>query len=184
MTKLSNYLTRKLRLAVNQQKSAVDRPWNRQFLGYTVTNNKQPKLRVPSEHEKALKAKARLILRPGRGQAVRQTLEKLAPKIRGWASFYQLCDVKPAFVRFDEWLRRRIRAIFWRHWKRPGTRFRELTQRGLSRPHARKCAGNGRGPWWNAGASHMNRAIPAAAMRDLGWLSLLEEYQRLKKSAV
>jgi hypothetical protein len=130
-----------------------------------------------------MRAKAKPLLRTGRGRKVAMTMANLAPKIRGWASYYKLCDAKAAFERFDEWLRRRIRVIYWRQWKRPNTRRKELIRRGIDPERAWKSASNGRGPWWNSGGPHMNHAIPTRALRALGYISLLEEFQRLKSSA-
>jgi RNA-directed DNA polymerase len=183
MESMTRFLSKKLRLSVNQQKSAVDRPWRRQFLGYSVTNEKRAPLRISRDREQRLRVKARMILRPGRGRKIAETLKLLAPKIRGWAGYYQLCDVKRALEDFDKWMRRRIRAIYWRQWKRPGTRFKEMLKRGLNFERARKSAGNGRGPWWNAGASHMNCSITTRELRANGYVSLLEAWQRLKRSA-
>jgi RNA-directed DNA polymerase len=183
MNSMTHFLAQRLRLQVNLKKSAVDRPWKRQFLGYSVTADRKAPLRIAPDREKRMRVRARQILRPGRGRNIAQTVALLAPKIRGWAAYYQLCDVKAAFERFDGWVRRRIRAIYWRQWKWPRTRFKELRKRGLDRQQAARSAGNGRGPWWNAGAPHMNLAVPTRCMRTLGYVSLLEELQRLKCSA-
>jgi RNA-directed DNA polymerase len=91
--------------------------------------------------------------------------------------------VKAPFELLDEWVRRKLRCILWRQWKRPKTRARELRRRGLDVERARLSAGNGRGPWWNAGASHMNQAVPTAYFRRLGLLSFIEEHRRLARSA-
>ncbi len=97
---------------------------------------------------------------------------------RGWVAYFRMADVKASFADVDKWLRRKLRCIMWRQWKRPRTRVRELRRRGLELARARASAFNGRGPWWNAGASHMHAAVPTAALRQLGLLSLLEEHQR------
>lgn len=183
MASLTRFLGRRLRLEVNQQKSAVDRPWRRQFLGYSVLIQKHAPLTIAPDRERRLKSKARPVLKMGRGRKISQTLANLASKIRGWASYYKLCEAKAAFERFDEWLRRRIRAIYWRQWKRPKTRVKEMMKRGIDYERARKSASNGRGPWWNAGAPHMNQAIDTRRLRALGYVSLLEEFQRIKRSA-
>ena len=86
------------------------------------------------------------------------------------------------FDRLDDWLRRRIRLLFWRHWKRYQTRIKEMVRRGLSYTRAKQSAGNGRGPWWNSKASHMNQAVPTKELRRLGCVSILDEIQRLKCS--
>lgn len=181
LTSVTRFLRKKLRLKVNEEKSTVDRPWNRVFLGYTMTPHRDPKLRVPPVKEKRLKQKFRPLLRKGRGSSLRSTLPELSAKIRGWVTYYRLCDVKAAFERLDQWMRRRVRAILWRQWKNPWTRRRELIRRGVDERRASIGAFNGRGPWWNAGASHMNEAIKTRQLQAAGLLSFQEEFQRLKR---
>lgn len=89
-----------------------------------------------------------------------------------------LAEVKACFEELDQWLRRKLRCIKWRQWKKWRTRLHELRRLGLDPERARASACNGRGPWWNAGASHMNHALPIAELRKLGLLSLLEEHRR------
>jgi hypothetical protein len=183
MASLTGFLWKRLKLKVNPQKSAVDRPWKRQFLGYSVLAKKTAPLVVSRDREKRMKSKLKPIFRMGRGSSITDTMRRIAPKIRGWAAYYHLCEAKAAFERFDEWLRRRIRCLYWRHWKRNRTRYKELKTRGLTRQQAWTSATNGRGPWWNAGAPHMHLTITTAYLRTIGYVSLLEEYQRLKSSA-
>lgn len=182
MQSVTDFLTTRLKLRVNQDKSAVDRPWKRQFLGYSMTAARDPKLRVSPDREKRLKKKLRPFLRVGRGRSVEDSLRRLAPTVKGWVNYFKLCDVKAAFERLDAWLRRRIRVIYWRQWKGYKTRLKEMVKRGLQYARAKLSAGNGRGPWWNSGASHMNQAVPTGELRGLGYVSVLEEYQRLKCS--
>ena len=82
--------------------------------------------------------------------------------------YYRLSEVRGRFEHLDEWLRRRLRSILWRQWKRRWTRFKELTQRGIELNRAWRSVSNGHGPWWNAGASHMHQAVPAHALRAMG----------------
>ncbi len=88
-------------------------------------------------------------------------MRELAPKLRGWVAYYKLAEVRGVFEELDGWIRRRLRTILWRQWKRPFKRYTMLRKRGIPEKTARKSAGNGRGPWWNAGARHMNFAYPA-----------------------
>lgn len=182
MASITKFLSIRLKLGVNEKKSAVARPWNRQFLGYSMTRDTKPKLRVAPDREKRFKRGLKPLLRAGRGRAIVGSLKRIAPIIRGWVGYFKLSDVKAAFERLDQWMRRRIRALFWRHWKRPKTRFRGMLKRGVSFDRARISAGNGRGPWWNAGAAHMNLTIPTKELRKLGLVSFLEEFQRVKCS--
>lgn len=179
MASLERFLRERLRLQVNRAKSAVARPWERKFLGYSVTNHHQPKLKVAAESVKRFKAKLRQMFHKGRGRALRTVVKDLAPVIRGWIGYYRLAEVKGVFEDLDQWIRRKLRGILWRQWKRWRTRLRELCRRGIDRARAAASALNGHGPWWNAGASHMNEAVPTSALRQLGLMSLLEEHRRL-----
>jgi RNA-directed DNA polymerase len=179
MASLERFLTERLRLRINRAKSAVARPWGRKFLGYTVTVHRKAKLRVAPQSVRRFKDKLRPILRAGRGRSLRWVIEELKPVIRGWAAYFRMVEVKASFEALDQWLRRKLRCILWRQWKRPKTRFKRLVARGIDRDRAAKTAGNGRGPWWNAGASHMNQAVPTRMFQRLGLVSLLEEHRRL-----
>jgi RNA-directed DNA polymerase len=182
MASLEGFLTERLRLKVNREKSAVARPWDRTFLGYSFTVEHDTKPRVARRSVQRLKDKLRSVLRTGRGRRLSDTIATLVPIIRGWTAYYRLSRVKNVFEELDQWLRRKLRAVLWRQWKRNRTRFDELRRRGLTAEHARLGAGNGRGPWWNAGASHMNLAVPLSAMHQLGLVSFVEEHRRLARS--
>ena len=183
LTSIERFLKDRLRLTVNREKSAVDRPWNRKFLGYTVTTHFQPKLKVAPQAVKRLKTRLRVLLRMARGRNLGQTIQSLRPMLLGWTSYFRKAEVRLTFEALDQWLRRKLRAILWRQWKRPWTRAKELTRRGLARERAWTSATNGHGPWWNAGASHMNQALPTRYFRHLGLISLSEESQRLACSS-
>jgi RNA-directed DNA polymerase len=176
---LEKFLSKRLRLTVNRAKSAVARPWERKFLGYSVTVHRAPKLKVSPQSIKRLKDKLRPLLRAGRGRSLARVCRELGPVLRGWVAYYRLSDVKAAFEALDEWLRRKLRCIVWRQWRRARTCFKELCRAGLDRERAAASAYNGHGPWWNAGASHMNHALPTRTLRTAGLISLLEEHRRL-----
>jgi len=182
MASLEGFLTKRLRLKVNRDKSAVARPWDRTFLGYSFTVDREPKLKVARRSVQRLKDKLRATFRTARGRRLKDTIATLVPIIRGWTAYYRLSRVGNVFEELDQWLRRKLRAVLWRQWKRNRTRFDELRRRGLTAEHARLGAGNGRGPWWNAGASHMNAAVPILALRQLGLVSFVEEHRRLARS--
>lgn len=180
LTSLERFLAKRLRLRVNREKSAVARPWQRKFLGYTVTMHREPKLRVAPQSIHRLKARLRQRWRAGRGRSLSRTVADLTPLLRGWVGYFRLAEVKSSFEELDAWLRRRCRCILWRQWQRPRTRAKELMRRGLDATRAYVSAYNGHGPWWNAGASHMHAAVPTAALRAWGLLSLLDEQRRLQ----
>jgi RNA-directed DNA polymerase len=179
---ITNFLEKRLRLKVNEEKSSVDRPWNRSFLGYSMTSQKMPRLKVSRESERRLRAKLRSAFRKGRGRNLKRFVDDLRPLLRGWVTYFRLAEVKRVFEELDAWLRRRLRCVLWRQWKRPRTRARNLAQRGLSADRAWRSAYNGRGPWWNSGSSHMNAAFPRAFFDSLGLVSLLHRHRALQRT--
>jgi RNA-directed DNA polymerase len=187
MESLTRFLMKRLRMRVNGEKSAVDRPWKRDFLGYTMTWHNQPRLKVASNSIKKIKTHIREVIRKGRGRSLRKVMEELTPLLRGWVNYFRLSAVKIAFEEMDGWIRRKLRSILWRQWKKPRTRAKKLTERGIDKVRAYSSAYNGRGPWWNAGASHMNTAFPTKWFAQQGLVSLLAEHLRfanLSRTAV
>jgi RNA-directed DNA polymerase len=183
MASLTRFLAERLKLKVNGDKSAVDRPWNRTFLGYTMSAHKVPRLWIEHQSVARLRDKLRALFRVGRGRAIDATIKDLAPILRGWIAYFRLTDGKGILEELDRWVRRRLRCILWRQWKRPPTRFMRLMQRGLTEQRARDGASNGRGPWWNAGASHMGEAFRNAFFDKLGLVSLQKELRRLNHAS-
>jgi RNA-directed DNA polymerase len=182
MASLEGVLKKRLRLKVNWEKSAVGRPWKRKFLGYRTTTNRKPKLKPDPKSVKRLKLKLRELFRRGRGWSLARTIRELNPILRGWGNYYRLADVEGVFEELDQWVRRRLRLLLWRQWKRPRTRAKELQKRGLDPDRAKISAYNGRGPWWNAGSRHMmNQAVPTSALHQMGLVSLLQQHRRLKR---
>lgn len=175
MSSLKRYLGKRLRLQVNEAKSSVARPWQRTFLGYSMTFHQTPKLTVAKGSVARLKTHIRELIRRGRGQHIGTVIGELQPLLKGWRAYFRLVEVKKTFEELDGWLRRKLRCILWRQWKKPRTRLVRLRQRGIAPARAQQAAANGRGPWWNAGASHMNGAFPKSFFDALGLPSLLQE---------
>jgi len=171
---IEKFLNRRLRLRVNRQKSAVDRPWKRKFLGYSMTWHKRPRLRVAPSSVHRLKAGLKSAFRKGRGRNLARFIEELTLTLRGWINYFRLSEVKGIFEQLDGWIRRRVRCIIWRQWKRSYARAKGLIKRGLGESRAWESTTNGRGPWWNSGASHMNQAFPKKFFDRLGLVSLLD----------
>lgn len=171
---IEKFLNRRLRLQVNRQKSAVDRPWKRIFLGYSMTWHKWPRLKVSPSSVQRLKTVLKSAFRKGRGRNLNKLVEDLTLPLRGWINYFRLSEVKGIFEDLDGWIRRKVRCIIWRQWKRPYTRAKGLMKRGLGESRAWESATNGRGPWYNSGASHMNQAFPKKFFDRLGLVSLLD----------
>jgi RNA-directed DNA polymerase len=180
METITAYLSKRLRLRVNGEKSAVGRPSKRKFLGYSMTAGSAPRLRVSPQNEKRLKAKLRETFRKGRGRSLRRVIEELSPILRGWMNYFRLSEVKRPFEELDKWIRRKLRCLLWRQWKRTFTRFKKLVQRGLDEQRAWQYAGSRRGPWWNAGASHMNDAFRKDYFDKSGLVSLLDMFHSFR----
>ena len=158
----------------------VDRPWKRKFLGYSMTSNKRPKLKVAPSSVVRFKDMLRQEFRRGRGRNLRKFIESLTPKLRGWVNYFRFSEVRGIFEELDGWIRRKLRGILWRQWKRGWTRFKNLMKLGLAESHARLSAFNGRGPWWNSGGAHMNKALPKKYFDRLGLMSLLDQIHHLQ----
>jgi group II intron reverse transcriptase/maturase len=181
MDAITGHLEQTLKLRVNRDKSAVARPWQRKFLGYSVTGHKQARLKIAESSLKRLKDRVREIVVGNASRNLGQTIAALNPVLRGWTSYFRLTEVKGVLEDLDGWIRRKLRCLLWRQWKRPATRNKKLQARGLDPTRAWKSASNGRGPWWNAGASHMNAAYPKSFFDASGLVSLLDTQQRFQR---
>lgn len=175
MKSVTRFLEAHLKLRVNRGKSAVSRPWDRTFLGYTMTWHKKPRLKVSLFAVKRLKAKLKVAFRQGKGRNVQSFIEYLRPLLLGWINHFRLTEVKGIFEELDGWIRRKVRCIIWRQWKRSYTRAKRLMNRGLSEGTAWISACNGRGPWWNSGAPHMNKVFPKSYFDTCGLVSFLDK---------
>ena len=178
---LTGFLAERLKLKVNAAKSAVARPWQRKFLGYSMTWHQKPKLRIATTSLERLTDNVRVLLRGARGRSLATTIQTLNPVLRGWAAYFKLTETRSAVEERDGWIRHKLRCVLWRQWKRRSARVRNLMQRGLPKERAWRSARNGRGPWWNAGASHMHVAFPKSWFDHLGLVSLLDTVQRLQR---
>ena len=136
--------------------------------------DKEPRLRASTQSIAKLKDKLRVIFRLGRGRNIGRLIkEELNPVIRGWGNDFSLSRVKKIPEELDFWIRRKLRCIIWRQMRRRKTRGKRMIERGLSRARAWESATNGQGPWWNAGASHMNQAYPITYFNELGLVNLM-----------
>jgi RNA-directed DNA polymerase len=165
---------------VNPDQSAAGRPWNRKFLGYSMTSHRQPRLKVALQSVERFKAKLRRLFRLGRGRNLQRFIQDLTPVLRGWVNYFRLAEVKGIFEELDQWIRRKLRGLLWRQWKRVYARAKNLMKWGLSQGLAWISATNGCGPWWNAGASHMNEAFPKKYFDGLGLVTLLDQLRSLQ----
>jgi RNA-directed DNA polymerase len=180
MSTIKQFLERRLKLKINEEKSAVDRPWKRKFLGYSMTVDKKTKLKVSPKAVKSLKDKLKEKFKQGRGRNLSAFIQELRPIIIGWVNYFKLAETKRIFEDLDGWIRRRLRCIIWRQKKHQKARLKMLIANGIDRERAEKSTANGRGPWWNAGAPHMNQAFPKKFFDNLGLISMVDRRKVLE----
>ncbi|HEY1005570.1 MAG TPA: group II intron reverse transcriptase/maturase, partial [Sphingobacteriaceae bacterium] len=183
---ISQFLEKKMRLKVNHEKSKVDQPRNRKFLGFSFYSRKGGiGIRISPESISRFRNKVKDLCRMGRGMNVGNFVCKLLnPYLQGWINYYRIGEAKTTVEKLDEWIRRRIRLLLWRSWKRKWTRRNKLMERGLAEQRAIESAFNGRGPWWNSGASHMNAAFVKSYFKSLKLIELKEKVLFYQKSLI
>ncbi len=145
-----------------------------------MTWHRQVRLKIADSSLKRLKDRVREIVVGNASRNLAVTIAALNPILRGWISYFRWTEAKGVLEELDGWIRRKLRCLLWRQWKHLATRKKRLQARGLDEARAWKSAGNGRGPWWNAGASHMNAAYPKRFFDVLGLVSLLDSQRRFQ----
>lgn len=168
MASLTRFITTKLKLKVNEQKSAVARPWGRRFLGFSFTANREPKRRLAPKAMIRFKAKVRELTRRTRGVSIERMAKELAQYLRGWTGYFGKCQTPSVLADLEQWLRRRLRSAIWKQWKRGSVRFAELRKRGVGQALAAKTAGSAHGPWRLADSPGLHLALPNAYFDSLG----------------
>nr|AAD16434.1 maturase-related protein [Pseudomonas putida] len=181
LANVERFLCQRLKLTVNRKKSQVAEAWKCDYLGYGMSMHQQPRLRVATMSLGRLRDRLRILLRSVRARKVATVIERINPVLRGWAGYFKLSQSKRPLEKMDGWVRHKLRCVIWRQWKRPSTRARNLMRLGLSEERAYKSAFNGRGPWWNSGASHVNQALPKKLWDRLGLVSILDTINRLSR---
>jgi RNA-directed DNA polymerase len=174
MDSVTRYVEQVLKLKVNRKKSAVARPWKRIFLGFTfIKVHGIMRIHVPERSLKRFRFHAKKLLHMGRGQNVRRFIhETLNPALRGWLQYFRIGASKRILREHDFWIRRRLRCLIWRQWKRPKTRVKRLRRLGCSEEQSR-AGWTRRGPWWCAGTPALKQALSPAYFQKLNLFSLL-----------
>jgi len=174
MAGIEGFLAKRLKLKVNKAKSAVAKPSVRKFLGFSFTGGKEPRRRIAPQVLARFKAKVRELTRRTRGQSLTQIAKGLSTYLIGWRGYFGFCQTPSVLRRLDEWLRRRLRAIAWKQWRRGPTRFAELRRCGVGRDLAAQTAGSPHGPWRLANSPALAIAMPIAFFRSLGLASVAD----------
>jgi RNA-directed DNA polymerase len=168
MMNVTGFLTRRLQLQVNEAKSAVARPVERKFLGFSFSPNKEPKRRIAPKALLRCKQKIRELTRRTRGISLEQMRKELAAYLRGWKSYFGFCQTPSLLKALDEWIRRRLRSMIWKQWKRGKQRYAQLRHLGIGRDLAAQTAGSPHGPWHLANSPALCIALPLAYFDSLG----------------
>lgn len=181
MNSITDFIEKKLKLKVNREKSAVDRPWRRKFLGFSFTIHKEPKVRIANESIKRLKAKIRVLTSRSKPIPMEVRIKKLNQYLVGWCSYFALADTPSKFKEFDEWTRRRLRMIVWKEWKNPKTKVRKLKGLGVHSSKAYEW-GNSRKKYWRISSSPiLHKTLGNSYWSSQGLKSLYARYQSLRQ---
>ncbi|XQY90959.1 group II intron reverse transcriptase/maturase [Metabacillus sp. HB246100] len=183
MKSITNFIERKLKLKVNHEKSAVDRPWKRKFLGFTFTSQrKEPKVRISNQSIQRCKQRIREITSRKWSISMRDRLEKLNRYLIGWLGYYQLADTPSVLAKLDSWIRRRLRMVRWKEWKKVKTKHRNLTKLGIKPNQAWEWANTRLGYWRIARSPILDIALDNQYWFNQGLKSLLTRYQLLRST--
>ena len=168
MESVRRFITKRLKLKVNQEKSAVARPEERKFLGFSFTRNREPKRRLAPKAMARFKERVRELTRRTRGVSLEEMVAELSTYLRGWRGYFGFCQTPRVLMHLDSWIRRRLRSVVCQQWKRFGRRVKELQKLGVSRAWAVRTASSGLGPWRLSHEPTICQALPNVFFDTLG----------------
>lgn len=173
MESVKRFIAKRLKLKVNESKSAVAKPQERKFLGFSFYMGKNgPGRKIAPKALDKFKDRVREITLASRGKSIKQVIEELARYLRGWIAYFGFCETLGVLKDLDKWIRRRIRCVFWQQWKTSRKRWAELVKRGLSLQEAKRMAGSNKGPWHLSLSKAMSITLSNAELTSLGLPSL------------
>jgi RNA-directed DNA polymerase len=175
MESVTRFITQKLKLKVNEAKSAVARPQERKFLGFSFSAGPEVKRIIAPKALDRFKRRVRDITRRAKGVSMKTTIEELAPYMRGWRGYFGFCETPDVLIGLTRWVRLRLRAAMWRQWKTPRRRREALIELGVRTRLASNTAGSGLGPWYLAKAKALSVGLSNAHFKSLGLPSLVDE---------
>jgi RNA-directed DNA polymerase len=174
MESIKRFITQKLKLKVNESKSAVARPQERKFLGFSFMAGPDIKRTIAPKSLERFKQRIREITRRAKGVSIKTTMEELAQYMRGWRGYFGFCETPEVLIALTRWVRLRLRAALWRQWKTPRRRRAALIANGVSGRLASNTAGSGRGPWHLARSKALSVGLSNAYFKSLALPSLVE----------
>lgn len=177
---ITAFIENRLKLKVNQDKSAVERPWKRKFLGFSFTVNKDPKVRIAPQSMKKVKTRIREITSRKKPLSMEQRIKELNRYLTGWGGYFMLADTPSAFQGLDEWIRRRLRMCLWKQWKKPKTKVKRLVSLGIPKDKAFEWGNTRKGYWRIAGSPILQRSMDNQYWKSIGFRSLTDRYNHLR----
>jgi RNA-directed DNA polymerase len=168
MERVSRFITKKLKLKVNGEKSAVGQPWERKFLGFSFTNEEEPRRKIAPKALKRFKERVRELTQRTDGRSMKGRIEELGPYLRGWRGYYRFCETPSVLSKQDSWIRRRLRCVTWKQWKTGKRRYKELRRLGIFTDPAARLAASSLGPWPISKTATLNQALSNAYFDSLG----------------
>lgn len=178
---MSAFIEKKLFLKVNKDKSYVSRITNpkMKYLGYGFYSSKGIQFRVHQKSFERLKDKIRYILARSNGWSLEARKESLNYLVRGWVNYFKLANMKMLLRDTDEWLRRKIRCVYWKQWKKTKTKHKALVRLGISRDQAYQWANSRKAYWRIAGSPVLSRALNNNKLQEFGWTMLSSQYSQV-----
>lgn len=179
---ITKFIETKLKLKVNQEKSAIDRPWKRKFLGFSFSWGKEVKIRISNESKKRVKMKIRELTARSKSISMERRIEKLNQYLIGWCGYYALSDTPSIFKELDMWTRRRLRMIMWKQWKLPKTRRKKLQSLGIHKQTAYEWSNSRKQYWRIARSPILERTLNNSYWECLGLKSLSNRYSMIRQT--
>ncbi len=177
---ITAFIENRLKLKINQDKSAVDRPWKRKFLGFSFTMNKDPKVRIASQSMKKVKMRIREITSRKKPLSMEQRIKELNQYLTGWGGYFVLADTPSVFQELDSWIRRRLRMCLWKQWKKPKTKVKRLLSLGIPKDKALEWGNTRKGYWRTACSPILHRSLDNQYWNSNGLKSLTDRYNHLR----
>jgi len=174
MESITRFITQKLNLKVNETKSAVARPQERKFLGFSFTDGPDIKRTIAPKALERFKHRIREVTLRAKGVSLETTIAELASYLRGWRSYFGFCETPYVLIQLTRWVRLRLRAAMWRQWKTPRRRRAALLELGVRPRLANNTAGSGLGPWYLARAKALSVGLSNAYFQSLGLTTLID----------
>ncbi|RQW07708.1 group II intron reverse transcriptase/maturase [Paenibacillus rhizophilus] len=177
---VTRFIETRLKLKVNQAKSAVDRPWRRKFLGFSFSVDKEPKVRIAKQSLQKAKVRIREITSRKKPMRMEERIKELNQYLMGWHGYFSLADTPSVFQNMDKWVRRRLRMCLWKQWKNPRTKVKRLLSLGMPKDKAYEWGNTRKGYWRVAGSPILQRALNNQYWESIGLKSLSDIYISLR----